>query len=87
MGQVTIDVEDSALDAAKRAAERAQISVSEWFARFAIEEQNRQAQSWDAFFAEIDSLRNGNGNRDGNDFPPLEEIRFHEVPNSPREAW
>jgi len=85
MGQVTIYVEDSALDAAKRAAERTQVSVSQWFAKFAIEEKNKQAQNWDAFFAEIDSLRNVNG--DGNDFPSLEEIRAHEVPDSPREAW
>ena len=90
MGRVTIDVEDSALDAAKRAAERAQVSVSQWFAKFAIEEKNKQAQNWDAFFAEIDRLRNVNdddGNGDGNDFPSLEEIRAHEVPDSPREAW
>lgn len=85
MGQVTIYVEDSALDAAKRAAERTQVSVSQWFAKFAIEEKNKQAQNWDAFFAEIDSLRNVNG--DGNDFPSLEEIRAHEVPDSPRESW
>ncbi len=87
MGQVTTDVEDSALDVAKRAAERAQISVSEWFSRFAIEEQSRQTRSWDAFFAKIDRLRNGNGDGGGNDFPSLEEIRAHEVPDSPREAW
>ena len=89
MGQVTIYVEDGALDAAKRAAERAQVSVSQWFAKFAIEEKNKQAQNWDAFFAEIDRLRNvnGDGNGDGNDFPSQEEIRAHEVPDSPREAW
>lgn len=89
MGRVNIDVEDSALDAAKRAAERAQVSVSQWFAKFAIEEKNKQVQNWDVFFAEIDRLRNvnGDGNGDGNDFPSLEEIRAHEVPDSPREAW
>lgn len=86
MGQVTIYVEDSALDAAKRAAERTQVSVSQWFAKFAIEEKNKQAQNWDAFFAEIDSLRNGSDGGD-NDFPSLEEIRATEVPDSPRESW
>ena len=86
MGQVTIYVEDSALDAAKRAAERTQVSVSQWFAKFAIEEKNKQAQNWDAFFAEIDGLRNGSDGGD-NDFPSLEEIRAHEVPDSPRESW
>ena len=83
MGQVTIYVEDGALDAAKRAAERAQVSVSQWFAKFAHEEKMRQAQNWDAFFAEIDSLR---GTAD-NDFPTLQALRAQEVPDSPREAW
>ena len=68
MGQVTIYVEDGALDAAKRAAERAKVSVSQWFAKFAVEEKQKQAQGWD-------------------DFPSLEEIRAHEVPDSPRESW
>ncbi len=87
MGQVTIYVEDGALEAAKRAAERAQVSVSQWFAKFAVEEKNRQAQNWDAFFAEIDHLGTLHGDGDRNDFPSLEEIRAHEVPDSPRESW
>ena len=37
MGQVTIYVEDGALDAVKLAAERAKVSVSQWFAKYAIE--------------------------------------------------
>jgi len=65
MGQVTIYVEDSALEAAKRAAERAKVSVSQWFARQAIEERQRQNQSWDAFFVEIDRLRDPNDGPDG----------------------
>lgn len=65
MGQVTIYVEDSALEAAKRAAERAKVSVSQWFARQAIEERERQNQSWDTFFAEIDRLRDPNDGPDG----------------------
>lgn len=83
MGQVTIYVEDGALDAAKRAAERAKVSVSQWFAKFAIEEKHKQAQGWDAFFAEIDRLRDTGGD----DFPSIEEIRAQEVPDSPRESW
>lgn len=83
MGQVTIYVEDSALEAAKRAAERAKVSVSQWFGKFAIEERQRQSQSWEAFFAEIDRLRD----EGGDDFPSLEEIRTGEVPDSPRESW
>lgn len=65
MGQVTIYVEDSALDAAKRAAERAHVSVSQWFAKYAIEERQRQSQTWEAFFAEIDRLRGPDDGPDG----------------------
>lgn len=83
MGQVTIYVEDSALEAAKRAAERAKVSVSQWFAKQAIEERERQSRSWDAFFAEIDRLRD----EGGDDFPTLEDIRAGEVHDSPRESW
>ena len=83
MGQVTIYVEDGALEAAKRAAERSKVSVSQWFAKFAGEEKQKQAQGWDDFFAEIDRLRD----EGGDDFPSLEEIRAHEVPDSPRESW
>ena len=36
MGQVTIYVEDSALEAAKQAAEKSKVSVSQWFAKFAV---------------------------------------------------
>ncbi len=83
MGQVTIYVEDSALEAAKRAAERAKVSLSQWFGKFAMQERERQSQDWDAFFAEIDRLRD----EGGDDFPTLEEIRAGEVPDSPRETW
>ena len=83
MGQVTIYVEDGALDAAKRAAERNKVSVSQWFAKFAVEEKQKQVQNWDTFFAEIDRLRD----EGGDDFPSLEEIRANEVPDIPREPW
>ncbi|MGH6640511.1 MAG: hypothetical protein ACREBY_18165 [Polaromonas sp.] len=83
MGQITIYVEDGALAAAKKAAERARVSVSQWFAKFAIEEKQKQSQTWDEFFAEIDRLRA----QGGDDFPSLEEIRSQEVPDSPREPW
>ena len=83
MGQVTIYVEDSALEAAKQAASRAHVSVSQWFAKFAIEERKTQGQSWEAFFAEIDRLRD----EGGDDFPTLQEIRATDVPDSPRSSW
>ena len=82
MGQVTIYVEDSALEAAKQAAEKSKVSVSQWFAKFAVEEKRRQTQDWDSFFAEIDAL---GGSPD--DVPSLEEIRASEVPDLPREPW
>ena len=83
MGQVTIYVEDGALDAAKRASERSKVSLSQWFAKFAVEEKQKQVQNWDAFFAEIDRLRD----EGGGDFPLLEDIRANEVPDSLREPW
>ena len=82
MGQVTIYVEDSALEAAKQAAEKSKVSVSQWFAKFAVEEKRKQTQDWDTFFAEIDAM---GGSPD--DFPSLEEIRANEVPDLPREPW
>jgi hypothetical protein len=82
MGQVTIYVEDSALEAAKQAAEKSKVSVSQWFAKFALEEKRKQTQDWDGFFAEIDAV---GGSPD--DFPSLEEIRANEVPDLPRESW
>ena len=43
MAQVTIYVEDSALEAARQAAARAQMSLSQWFAQFAAAEQRRRS--------------------------------------------
>ncbi|MDD4944292.1 hypothetical protein [Rhodoferax sp.] len=67
MGQVTIYVEDSALEAAKRAAERAKVSLSQWFGKFATQEREAQDQrrNWETFFAEIDRLRDPNDGPDG----------------------
>ena len=55
MGHVTIYAEDRAIEAAKCGAERAKVSVSQWFAKFAIEEEQKQVQvqNWDAFFVKI----------------------------------
>ena len=82
MGQVTIYVEDSALQAAKQAAEKSKVSVSQWFAKFAVEEKRKQSQDWDSFFAEFDAM---GGSPD--DFPSLEQIRANEVPDLPRDPW
>ena len=56
MSQVTIYLEEDTLAAAKTAAARAQMSVSKWFAQFAEAEKQKLLQSWDGFFAELDSL-------------------------------
>jgi hypothetical protein len=82
MAQVTIYVEDSALQAAREAAARAQMSLSQWFAQFAAEEKRRRTPNWDAFFAELDALQAAGDD----DFPSLESIRAREVPDLPREA-
>ena len=56
MSQVTIYLEEDTLAAAKAAAARTQMSLSKWFAQFAEAEKQKPVQSWDDFFAEIDSL-------------------------------
>lgn len=56
MAQVTIYVRESALEAAKIAASRSKISVSQWFAQFAEAQEQKQKQSWPEFFAEVDQL-------------------------------
>lgn len=56
MSQVTIYLEEDTLAAAKAAAARAQMSLSKWFAQFAEAEKQKPVQSWDDFFAELDSL-------------------------------
>lgn len=83
MGQVTIYVEDGALKAAREAASRAQMSLSQWFAQFAAEEKRRQAKDWNAFFGEIDAMT-ATGD---DDFPDPSSLRRNEVPDLPRERW
>ena len=57
MAQVTIYVEDSALQAAREAAARGQMSVSKWFAQFAEAERAKLATDRQAFWAEIDGMK------------------------------
>jgi len=80
---VTIYVEDSALQAAREAAARAQMSLSQWFAQFAAEEKRRQAKDWNAFFGEIDALTATGGG----DFPDPSSLRRSDLPDLPRERW
>jgi hypothetical protein len=82
MAQVTIYVEDAALEAAKRAAEQSKVSLSQWFARFAIEEKTRQNQDCSEFFKTLDGF-----DAPTDSFPSLEEIRSNQVPDVPRENW
>ena len=60
MSQVTIHLEEDTLAAVKAAAARTQMSGSKWFAQFAEAEKEEPMQSWDDFFAEIDSLGDPN---------------------------
>ena len=57
MTQVTIYLEEEALEAAKEAAARAKLSVSKWFAQFAEAEKARRVNDWASFWAEIDALK------------------------------
>lgn len=83
MGQVTIYVEDNALQAARKAAARAHMSLSQWFAQFAAEEKRRNSKDWRAFFAEIDAMTSPGDD----DFPDPESLRRGDVPDLPRERW
>ena len=57
MSQVTIYLEDDALQAVKAAAARAHISVSKWFAQFAEAEKASLSADRQKFWREIDRLR------------------------------
>ncbi len=54
MSQVTIYLQPSTLDAAKAAAAKAQLSVSQWFARFAQAEEQKLGHSWTEFLDQLD---------------------------------
>ncbi|WP_218668965.1 hypothetical protein [Variovorax sp. KK3] len=54
MSQVTIYLEEDALNAAKEAARRADLSLSKWFAQFAEAEMRKPKTTWEEFFAELD---------------------------------
>ena len=49
-----MDVEDSALETVKRIAPKAEVSANHWFAKFAVEKQQKQARTGDTFFAKLD---------------------------------
>jgi hypothetical protein len=87
MSQVTIYLEEDSLAAAKIAAARAHMSVSKWFAQFAEAEKQKPAQSWDHFFAEIDSL--GATNPDATDgWDALLKDRYSGLgTDTPRESF
>ena len=83
MAQVTIYLEDEALQAARAAAARQQVSLSQWFSQFAAEEKRRRSSDWASFFAELDAL----GTDGDDDFPTLEALRASQVPDLPRQSW
>lgn len=67
MSQVTIYLEDDTLAAAKAAAERAQMSLSRWFAQFAEAEMARQRPA--TFGQMLEALEHEFG-------PPGDELDF-----------
>lgn len=82
MGQVTIYLRDSTLEAVKEAAAQSRVSVSQWFAAYGEAQERRRNSNWAQFFAEIDK------NKDiWQVFPSQEEIRATDVPDRPLEAW
>jgi hypothetical protein len=83
MAQVTIYIEDGALQAARTAAARQSLSLSQWFAQFAAQEKKRQAQDWDALFAQLDAI----SAPEADAFPDPETLRRNDVPDLPREPW
>jgi len=87
MSQVTIYIEDDTLDAAKRAATRAGLSLSRWFAQFAEAEKAKSSQgSLKAAMAEIDRLH-GTAGRDDFDFLLDPKTRYADLGiDAPRES-
>ncbi|MDO5624540.1 MAG: hypothetical protein Q4G71_07615 [Pseudomonadota bacterium] len=78
MAQVTIYLEPAALQAAKAAAERAEMSLSKWFARFAEAEQQQRQSDWQSVFAQSDALRQANED-DGLDFLLDQRTRYADL--------
>ena len=87
MSQVTIYLEDDTLDAAKRAATRAGLSLSRWFAQFAEAEKARLSHgSLQAAIEEIDRLY-GTAGRDDFDFLLEPKTRYAGLgDDAPRES-
>lgn len=54
MAQITIYLDESSKVAVKKAAAKANLSVSRWFAQFAEAEKSNRNQDWAAHWAEID---------------------------------
>jgi hypothetical protein len=86
MTQVTIYLEEEALEAAKEAAAKAKLSVSKWFAQFAEAEKARRTNDWEGFWAEIDALKKP-GDDDAWDFLLDPKLRYADLGQDlPRES-
>lgn len=59
MAQVTIYLEEDALRQVKAAATAANMSVSKWFAKLALQASPEHSKSNAAFWQRIDTLRQG----------------------------
>lgn len=84
MSQVTIYLDDDAINRAKTSAKAAQLSLSAWIAKLVKE----QAPQMDAngyplgFFDDIAANA-----QHWQDFPEAEALRANATPDLPREAW
>ncbi len=86
MSQVTIYLQPSTLEAAKSAAAKAQLSVSQWFAQFALAEERKSSCSWKAFLDQLDSTH-GQASKDGLDFLLGTERYADLAPQRERESF
>ncbi|MGD9774913.1 hypothetical protein [Diaphorobacter sp.] len=84
MSQVTIYMDDDAIARAKASAAAAQLSLSAWVSKLikeqvpAVDANGYPAGFFDSIASSADQWA---------DFPLAEDLRAHDVPDSPREAW
>lgn len=56
MAQVTIYLPTSALEAVKAVAAKEELSVSQWFARYAHAQEKKGSKSWSHFLDDLDAI-------------------------------
>lgn len=84
MSQVTIYMDDDAINRAKASAAAAQLSLSAWVSKL-VKEQTPAVDANGYPLGFFESIA-ANAHL-WQDFPMAEELRATEVPNLPRETW